>query len=275
MKLTHIYNKVALFAVAALSLTACNDVDEEDRFIYVEPQQTSKNILIEDFTGQRCANCPTATGFIGELQAQFGEEHVIAVGIHSGPLGLNTPLYTAEGQHYFETCKWPIVGQPACVVDRRTKVEGTQGGLSSLLTPVTAALAESAPLELAAVTSYDEATRTVTIDVNAQGILDVTGKLQVWLVEDNITSQQTMPDGSMQWQYVHNHVFRAAVNGLDGEDFAIAWDEAKTITHEYVLNDAWKAEDMSVVAFVYTDKGVQQVVKTHVIPTAEDTPADE
>ena len=84
-----------------------------------------------------------------------------------------------------------------------------------------------------------------------------------------------MPDGSMQWQYVHNHVFRAAVNGLDGEDFAIAWDEAKTITHEYVLNDAWKAEDMSVVAFVYTDDGVQQVVKTHVIPAAEDTPADE
>lgn len=273
MKLTHIYNKVALFAVAALSLTACNDVDEEDRFIYVEPRPISKNILIEDFTGQRCFNCPLATEIISNLQAEFGEEHIIAVGIHSGPQGLNTPLYTAEGQHYFETCKWSIIGQPAGVIDRRTKVEGTD--FSDWLTAVNNAFENSAPLELDAVTSYDEATRTVTIDVNAQGILDVTGKLQIWLVEDNITSQQSMPDGSMQWQYVHNHVFRAAVNGLDGEDFAIAWDEAKTITHEYVLNDAWKAEDMSVVAFVYTDDGVQQVVKTHVIPTAEDTPADE
>ena len=274
MKLTHIYNKVALFAVAALSFTACNDVDEEDRFIYVEPKPISKNILIEDFTGQYCKNCPTATEAIEKLQETYGAEHIIAVGIHSGPQGRGTSLYTDVGQHYFETCKFPIIGQPAGVIDRREKVEG--GVYSSWLTPVAEALRLSSPLEMAATTSYDETTRTVSINVNAKGVLDVVGKLQLWLVEDNVVDYQIMPDNSFNINYVHNHVFRTAVNGQDGEDFTLAWDESKTVTNTYTLDAGWKAEDMSVVAFVYNDSGVQQVIKVPVIPSDDaETPVEE
>lgn len=123
----------------------------------------------------------------------------------------------------------------------------------------------SAPLELDATTSYNEGTRTVTINVNAKGVLDVTGKLQIWLTEDNIVDMQIMPNGSVNNDYVHNHVFRTAVNGQDGEDFSIAWDEEKTVTSSCVLNESWKAENMYVVAFVYNNSGVQQVIKVPVI----------
>ena len=128
---------------------------------------------------------------------------------------------------------------------------------------------------MSAVTSYDEATRTVTVDVTTSGVLDVTGKLQLWLVEDNVVNIQATNSG-VDRRYVHNHVFRTAVNGQDGEDITIAWDESKTVTNTYTLDEDWKAEDMSVVAFVYNDSGVQQVIKVPVIPSDDaETPVEE
>lgn len=274
MKLkNNIYNKFAICA-AALSLMACSNIDEDDRFIEVEPVEVAKRVLIEDFTGQRCVNCPNASEMIESLQEQYGAENVIAVGIHSGPFsktvtGTTFPLWTETGDYYFNS--WDIDAQPTGFIDRKT-VSSTYQSWGTI---VRDALQASAPLELDATTSYDEATRTVTINVNAKGVLDVTGKLQLWLTEDNITNIQYMPDGSVNTQYVHNHVFRTAVNGQDGEDFSIAWDEEKTVTNTYVLDEDWKAENMSVVAFVYNKSGVQQVVKVPVISTEDDAQPNE
>ena len=274
MKLNNkIYGKLAICA-AALSFTACSNIDEDDRFIEVEPVEVAKHVLIEDFTGQRCVNCPNASEMIESLQEQYGAENVIAVGIHSGPFSMTVtnqpfPLWTETGDYYFDS--WGIDAQPTGVIDRKT-VSSTYQSWGTI---VRDALQASAPLELDATTSYDEATRTVTINVNTKGILDVTGKLQVWLTEDNITSIQYMPDGSINTQYVHNHVFRTAVNGRDGEDFSIKWDEEKTSTCTAVLEDGWKAENMSVVAFVYNNSGVQQVVKVPVVNTEDDAQPNE
>lgn len=274
MKLkNNIYNKFAICA-AALSLMACSNIDEDDRFIEVEPVEVAKRVLIEDFTGQRCVNCPNASEMIESLQEQYGAENVIAVGIHSGPFsktasGRPLSLWTETGDYYFNS--WGIDAQPTGVIDRKT-VSSTYQSWGTI---VRDALQASAPLTLGATTSYDEATRTVTINVNAKGVLDVTGKLQLWLIEDNITDMQAMPDGSINNNYVHNHVFRTAVNGQDGEDFSIAWDEEKTVTSTYVLNENWKAENMSVVAFVYNNSGVQQVVKVPVISTEDDAQPNE
>ncbi|WP_418878516.1 Omp28 family outer membrane lipoprotein [Xylanibacter rarus] len=274
MKLkNNIYNKFAICA-AALSLMACSNIDEDDRFIEVEPVEVAKRVLIEDFTGQRCVNCPNASEMIESLQEQYGAENIIAVGIHSGPFsktasGRPLSLWTETGDYYFNS--WNIDAQPTGVIDRKT-VSSTYQSWGTI---VRDALQASAPLTLGATTSYDEATRTVTINVNAKGVLDVTGKLQLWLIEDNITDMQAMPDGSINNNYVHNHVFRTAVNGQDGEDFSIAWDEEKTVTSTYVLNEDWNAENMSVVAFVYNNSGVQQVVKVPVISTEDDAQPNE
>lgn len=274
MKLNNkIYGKLAICA-AALSFMACSNIDEDDRLIEVEPVEVAKHVLIEDFTGQRCVNCPNASEMIESLQKQYGAENVIAVGIHSGPFSKTVtnkplPLWTETGDYYFNS--WGIDAQPTGVIDRKT-VSSTYQSWGTI---VRDALQASAPLELDATTSYDEATRTVTINVNAKGILDVTGKLQLWLTEDNITNIQYMPDGSINTQYVHNHVFRTAVNGRDGEDFSVKWNEEKTATCTAVLDEGWKAENMSVVAFVYNVSGVQQVVKVPVIPAKDEAQTNE
>ena len=263
MKLkNNIYNKFAICA-AALSLMACSNIDEDDRLIEVEPVQVARRVLIEDFTGQRCVNCPEGAAKIEDMMREYGADNIIAVGIHGGP------LWTETGEYYYQ--KNNIEASPTALFDRKAK----SSDVDKWMGLVYDAIKVAAPLELDATTSYDEATRTVTINVNAKGVLDVTGKLQLWLTEDNITNIQYMENDIINPSYVHNHVFRTAVNGQDGEDFSIAWDEEKTVTNTYVLDEDWKAENMSVVAFVYNNSGVQQVVKVPVISTEDDAQPNE
>ena len=73
-----------------------------------------------------------------------------------------------------------------------------------------------------------------------------------------------MPDGTANTSYVHNHVLRAAVNGTWGEDFTIKEGEQKTLTLSMDVEDEWNARNLSIVAFVYNDQGVQQAVKAKV-----------
>ena len=73
-----------------------------------------------------------------------------------------------------------------------------------------------------------------------------------------------MPDGPANQEYIHNHVFRAAVNGMWGEDFSV--EEGKTVERimTQALESNWNKEQLSIVVFVYNDSGVQQAAKFQV-----------
>jgi hypothetical protein len=91
--------------------------------------------------------------------------------------------------------------------------------------------------------------------------------------------QYMPPDGLSNKEYVHNHVFRDVVNDTWGTDFSIEKGEEKTETFTYTIPEDkiwksesnistvdvpkyWKPENMHIVAFVYTNQGVEQVVTT-------------
>lgn len=87
-----------------LGFCACEEVDEADRFTGPVEFVPKKNVLIEDFTGQRCLNCPLAADAVHAMQATYGAEHVIAVAIHGGSLSLpassGVGLALPEGETY-------------------------------------------------------------------------------------------------------------------------------------------------------------------------------
>ena len=70
-----------------------------------------------------------------------------------------------------------------------------------------------------------------------------------------------MPDGTTNKTYVHHHVLRNAVNGTWGDDCSVAQGQLWERDYTYTLNDAWKPENISIVAFVYNDAGVVQATK--------------
>ena len=88
------FGYVKMAAVGVLlggALSSCSDLDEQERFVYIKPADAARKVLIEDFTGQRCPNCPKATDEIHHLQETYGEDNIIAVGIHSGCLLYTSP----------------------------------------------------------------------------------------------------------------------------------------------------------------------------------------
>lgn len=242
------------------ALTACDHIDEDERLIYVKPVSVGRRVLIEDFTGQRCVNCPYATDEIEKLKEQYGDDNVIAVGIHSGPFaksvkGVPYSLYTEAGDEYFNY--WKVDSQPKGVVDRKGTSDYT-----SWPTFVRDELSKTAPVELSITTEYESEKREVSILVKSNGMDgNTSGRLQVWLIESGITAFQYMPDGSTNREYVHNHVFRKAVNGTWGTDFTIKEGEEKEQSFVATVDEEWVPENMEVVAFVYNDSGVCQVIK--------------
>lgn len=268
MKIKNLFLGVATAAMA-MAAASCSNIDEGDRLIYVKPAEVGRAILIEDLTGQKCINCPTGTDVINGIVDTYGEDNVIAVGIHCGSQGFpgdskRVGLMTDTGNEYYTYwAKGTNLGQPSAIFNRK---KGPIDNFSNWAAEVGLLISEKANLSVNIANAYDTKTRTLTTTVGTDGVNGtVNGKLQVWIVEDGIKAMQLMPDGSANLEYIHNHVFRAAVNGTWGEDITVKEGETTTKQYSYKLPETWNAENISVVAFVYNDKGVENVAKKHLV----------
>lgn len=236
-------------------------MDAEERLIYVPLPTMNRSVLIEDFTGQRCINCPNATAEIHALQQEYGEDVIIAVGIHGGPMAVYpnpenniVGLATNTGDNY--NTYWKVEQWPMGMVNRTSVSPYTLwNGL------VHEELQKTAPVNIEGIfqiTGESEAQCYVGVE-GTQG--RTVGKLQVWVVEDNIKAIQLMPDGKANADYIHQHVFRAAVNGEWGEGFSVNEGETAERYYTIVFADDWVPTNLSIVVFVYNDEGVLQVIR--------------
>ena len=258
-------------------LTACSNIDEDERLVYVQPVEVQRAVLIEDFTGQRCVNCPNATATIHELQQQYGEENIIAVAIHSGPFAHRSTmssafisdLGTTDGDEYYT--HWGIEAQPGVKINRQSPIYDP----SQYAAVVTNELKKTSPIdfdEVQAVVTDGKIKVTILSSIPSE---DVNARLQVWVVEDSInlsggnrTYVQFMPDGSTNVDYVHNHVYRASLTrDLYGDTFQHRATEKQqnTITYDHQLSDSWNISQLSVVVFLWNEQdGVLQARRVKV-----------
>lgn len=266
MKLRNIIHSAAMAAVA-IALGSCTPIDENERLIEVEKPQANRAVLIEDFTGQWCPNCPNAAEEIEKLAETYGSDQIIAVAIHSGPQGYQggtedmPGLMTNLGTEYYN--HWGIEYQPQGLVDRGGKEAYTAWAAS-----VRTELQKTALYQIEVANDYATASRQLNITAHVtpvKGVEQLNGKLQIWLIEDNIKSIQVNSEGQYLTDYMHQHVFRDAVNGTWGEEISLTEDSQVEKTYSYTIPANWKPENVSVVAFVYDDHGVQQVVKQPIL----------
>ncbi len=241
---------------------ACDEVGQADRLTYVEPPEVSRAVLIEDFTGQYCVNCPRATEEIERLVEEYGDTAVIAVAIHSGPFsksqGTVTPLYTAQGDEYFN--HWGLSAQPIGLVDRL--FSSTPFDFTDWAGAVNYELGIKAPVSIWVDAFLDDNDEVdVSVEVIGLDSTLVKGKLQLWMVEDSIDSFQLMPGGGREEHYNHMHVFRAALNGAWGDDLSVNHGEVFQKNYSFPMDPSWEPAHCAIVAFVYDEDGVKQVIK--------------
>lgn len=255
-----------LFVVALLA--ACSDVSEQDRLVYVRPANVNRTVLVEDFTGQRCVWCPSGNDAIAAMEQQYGDTAVIAVAIHSGPLGFRGSatvlgLATELGDSYYQ--RFGVESQPTALVNRKSLLPRVTDWPDA----VRSALEGASPVMLTLTSGFDSLTRRATVQAEILALDDdVSGHLQVWLTQDSIRALQAMPDGTYQYDYVHNHVLRAAVNGDWGETVSIPARQSASHTYSITLPEDYVARHCHFVAFVYDDGGVLQAAQ---VPVAAST----
>lgn len=267
---------------ATLALAACDNVDEDERWNIQYPVEIKKNVLIEDFTGQKCVNCPNAATLIHEMQKNGSiGQHVIAVSIHGGSMSysidkLPIGLATEAGEEYNR--HWNVASWPNGLVDRK-------GGLQEYTnwnTSVAQRLAcqPTVGIGVDAEYGYDDSRNTAgTLDI-AVSLTEATpgalanARLNVWLTESGITTMQMMPDGSNNLNYVHNHVLRDCLTTTfgdavttDGEGKA-TWQTTYSIPLKYGRSNIYTHPAfMDVVAFV-TDGPDGEVLQVVQVPAA-------
>lgn len=101
--------------------------------------------------------------------------------------------------------------------------------------------------------TYDSATRQLSVTVSGNGV-DVDELLggyglTVYLTEDGITAQQKNSSGTMDADYVHDHVLRAVLTNSLGN--AVNWSgDTYENTYSTTLDAGWNADNMNVVAFI-------------------------
>lgn len=250
------------YLLLVLLTYSCSQISESERFIAVEPATVKRAVLIEEFTGQRCVNCPNAATEIARIQQSYGE-NVIAVAIHSGPLAIFsrdqvTGLRTELGDTYYNY--WGVEEEPSALINRK----GGVVRLNQWQAMIHDQLQLQTPLSLKVV-CQNRTTDGIGIQVSVHSSAPYRGKLQLWLTEDQVVAPQLMPDGTMNAEYVHQHVLRTAVNGDWGDDIELEAGETKDVHFEVTPSLDLNIAQVSVVAFVYSQTGVDQVTSCRVL----------
>ena len=232
-------------------------------------EPTGKTVLIKDFTGARCVNCPAAAEHAHNLQHQLDEDHIFIMSVHAGylaqPLGSFPDFLTDEGTEWYNNNN----SNPLFTVDHVALTEGNTLNETQIDAPVTAALEEEQTFEIVVGPNYDEANRQLKVDVQAIALDDLDGHffITVCLVEDHIIGWQTIP-GGVDKEYDFRNVFRGTLNGAYGtsfEDLHVDANDTFHFSYTTEINADYNADECYLMVYVYDktqgDKILQTAVK--------------
>lgn len=232
----------------------------------VEP--TGKTVLIKDFTGARCVNCPAAAEYAHNLQHQLDADHIFIMSVHAGylaqPIGSFPNFLTEEGTEWYNNHD----SNPLFAVDHVSLTDGNTFNEGQIDAPVAAALEEEQSFEISVVPNYDEASRQLGVAVNVVALKAMDGEFYITacLVEDNIVGWQTTPSG-VDREYVFRNVFRGTLNGASGEAFEDIHVDAHDTSHfnySKELDATYNADECYLMVYVCDKNQGDKILQTAV-----------
>lgn len=268
--------------LGAFSFLSCDKIDKPIQTSSTTPTDTNnvvltRKVLLEDYTGHQCGNCPAAA-LVAENLYKQNNGKVIAIAIHAGFFTKTNATYPTS---YTNTVgnDWDGVsgfnvsgtGNPNGMVNRKDFGGGVIQKESKWPASVASALLEPYILGIELTRTYDAATRKLNITATSKFKVAYPNptKLSVVLTEDSIIGDQK--DYSKTPDHVPNYVFmhmlRGAVNGSWGETIktteAAANDVITKTYSNFDINNNFNDKHIYVIAFVYdeTTKEVLQVEK--------------
>lgn len=237
-----------------------------------------RRVLIEEFTGVRCVQCPQGSLEIQSLKAIHGER-LVAVSIHAKSWAepydqSQYDFRTEEGENLINFLGLPQ-GFPTGVVNRKLfsgQADLQLEGAAAWAGHIAAELEEKAIIGIDINNSWDADNRLLKVNVAGKAIERISRpvNLTILITESNIVDTQKVPGDGIIDDYVHNHVLRKTITSFDGDKIADAFEVGEYFEEEYAftLPEEWKAGDCTIIAFVHLtgdEKLVLQADEKHLI----------
>lgn len=259
-----------IFLVAAMMLfvSSCDKIDIDNTHKPFNPSGHGKTVLIKDFTGARCVNCPAAAEAVHVLQHELGEDHIFIMSVHAGflaqPVGSFPDLTTPEGTAWYGSNS----SNPLFSVDHVALTDGNTLYVEQVDKPLAEALAEEQTFEIFTAATYDTETRKLDLEADVVATAEVSGNFYVTvsLLEDSIVGRQVVP-GGVDTAYVFRNVFRGTMNGVDGDIF---YDGQVYVDDEYIykysieLDSDYNEDHCYVMTYIY-DKADGKILQTSMV----------
>lgn len=203
--------------------------------------QKVRKVILEEFTGHTCGNCPTAAKSATGLKNIHGDKLVLLT-IHEGFFALpQAPPFTydfrtATGTAYGSF--FGVIQHPMALVNRIDYPANnhlkTPGNWSSLIDSLL-----DVPVEafISMENDFNEATKILDCNIRIDVLRPLTGtfNLVVLLMEDSIQKAQIdydVPNDTVQ-DYWHRHILRANITGAWGDSVLTDPQEGDTLLKNY------------------------------------------
>ena len=222
-----------------------------------------KSVLLEEYTGYGCGNCPDGARMASVLKEIAGERfHIMAIhaGHYAEPVGTNYPDYRTDfGQTLLDSAG--DIGFPCGSINRYQYEGNTINMFRSQWTKATKqALAEDAVVNLSVQAVVDAQSRRLQVNVRycfTQEWADGFALLNVALLQNHIEGYQNGGGA----QYDHNHMLRHLLTGQWGDTLhRFVKGEVVSKQYSYALPDSVNSifmdvRNLEIVAFVTAKDG--------------------
>lgn len=265
--------KINLIAVIIFIFTSCDFVHNanpalEPVALNLDTTKVYRKVLIEDYTGHKCGNCPRAADTLNYLHHKYGDK-IVPLALHAGGFATVNPNYPTDlrslaGTDYDNTFGNGINGNPNGLVNREGFLPtDTVVFIKQYATWEAAAMAyfpKLADFKIDIKNIYNVSNHGLNTDVTITALSNLNGnyKLVVLLSEDSIIGEQLdydKPVGSQKiTNYVFNHVLRGAINSTWGDDIfagGVVKNGSVTKSYSYSLNASYISNHCHVIAYIY------------------------
>lgn len=243
-----------------------------------------KQVLLEDFTGHLCVNCPEAAGLAHEL-AEDLDHKLIIYAVHAGNFAepvpgteLSADFRTSVGNEL--NSNYTIFANPLALIDR-TEFNGLhQIFKDDWETVVMSELQKPNTVNLRLSNSWYPDLHVVSVDVETEFVTPPDGqyKLVVFIVEDSIVAPQLNNNPQIGadtiYEYVHRNILRDAVSPTYGyflgDNGTVTTGQIYSKQYTYPVNSEWVTRNCRIIAYVAkTDEtlnlmNVQQVAELEI-----------
>lgn len=264
--------KIFFFLGLFLGISSCKDWEIMVEIPNSGGQISERVILIEEFTGASCTNCPAGNSELASILDKH-PDNVVIVGVHSNFLG--NPAVQGEPDLRTQDAEDIEIflgrgAKPEASFNRRKFPNKSSIRISrpdTWETFVTEELNAAHLADLKIQHSFDSISRKLNLTLTATARQDINQPIfaHALITESDIHVTQLSLTGKIP-DYIHEHVLRKLLSQIGGDALAdqLKAGQSASKSYEFTLPDEnilWVAKHCSIVGYISFDASQKYVLQ--------------